>query len=112
MSRSILFFASLIVVVAVIQGQLIGGYNPLAEDRHVALLETVNKNSNLFTDDLLEYRLITIKCAHSQVVAGTNYKLIGEFERGSDRKVCELVLSENLNGEVVGVRTDCSVTVC
>lgn len=107
MSRAILFFASLILVVGLLQAQSLGGFNAVEKDKYANLLEVANKYSNWLIGDLRGYRLVTIISASSQVVFGTNFKLVGEFEKGSDRKTCEVLLIANFKNEIVSARQYC-----
>ncbi|XP_073528601.1 cystatin-like isoform X2 [Phyllobates terribilis] len=92
-------------------GMLVGGYVPIDPNR-----DDVQKAANFavtkyneITNDANIYKLNQVESAESQVVAGTNYKIVSKIGRTSCRKnhaaECDLA-----NSEVTEVK-QCSFTV-
>lgn len=108
MARTALYTAVIISVIGLVCSQILGGYHLVETDRYPDLLEEVNGITH--TGDFSGARLNNIKCAASQVVAGANYVVTGDFKVGDEEKMCTLKYSRDLKGQITVTAVDCDKT--
>lgn len=110
MSRVVLCTILAVLFVSCVHSQIAGGFNPLSEDRYNELIETINGLTH--TGELAGAKLIKVNCATSQVVAGANYIVNGQWKIGDDKKDCLIKYSRDLDGNHKVTEVKCGVSGC
>lgn len=110
MSRFVLCTILAVVFISCVHSQLAGGYNAVPADKYNELLETINGLTH--TGEIAGGKLVKVKCATSQVVAGANYIVIGDWQVGAETKNCEIRYSKGLDGNVKVNEVKCGITGC
>lgn len=110
MSRFVLCTILAVAFVSCVHAQLAGGFNPVASEKYNELIETINGFTH--TGELSGAKLIKVNCATSQVVAGANYIVNGEWKIGDDKKNCLIKYSRDLDGNHKVNEVKCDVSGC
>lgn len=110
MSRFVLCTILAVVCFSCVYSQLAGGYNPVSADKYSELIETINGLTH--TGEIANAKLVKVNCATSQVVAGANYIVNGEWQIGSEKKNCQVKYSRDLSGNVKVNEVKCGIDGC
>lgn len=110
MSRFALCTILAVLFISCVHSQLVGGYNPVSEDRYNEFIETINGFTH--TGELAGAKLLKVNCAMSQVVAGANYIVNGEWQIGNEKKNCLIKYSRDLDGNHQVREVKCGVSGC
>lgn len=110
MSRFVLCTILAVAFVSCVHSQLAGGFSPVAMEKYNELIETINEFTH--TGELSGAKLIKVNCATSQVVAGANYIVNGEWKIGEEKKNCLIKYSRDLDGNYKVNEVKCDITGC